>query len=154
MGNSKTRNGRPSIAPMSHSSFIATGQQKTERNASRRKRPQRRHGNRTTVSTQARVQILMIAARKIPILIVRLPQSAVTIGPTSCYVAHVSVEPPGSVTLDANCEGLVTTVVLSKVDDQSLLLGESRPGQAARTNQSLSYCPPAAQRDFTESKAK
>jgi len=91
---------------------------------------------------------------KNPDLIIRLRQSAATIGPTSCYVAHVSVEPPGSVTLDANCEGLVTTVVLSKVDDQSLLLGESRPGQAARTNQSLSYCPPAAQRDFTESKSK
>ncbi len=91
---------------------------------------------------------------KYPDLILRLPQSAATIGGTSCYVAHVSVEPPTSVTLEANCEGLATTFVLSKVDDQSLLFGKSRAGQAARPDQKLSYCPQAAQRDLTESKTK
>ncbi len=64
-------------------------------------------------------------------LIIRLPQSAVMIGAKSCYVAHVSVEPPGSVTLDANCEGLVSTVALSKIDEKSLLLRNSQHGRAA-----------------------
>lgn len=87
-----------------------------------------------------------------PDLIVRLPQSAVTIGATSCYVAHALVNPPSSVTLNANCEGLATTVALSKIDDQSLLLRKSGHGQAAGPDQQLRYCPETAQRAYNDSK--
>jgi len=99
--------------------------------------------------------------------VVRLAQSALSIGDTSCYVAHVSVEPPNSVTLNVSCGGgllmkngstfqgaPVEAITLSKVDDQSALFHRSQNGQAVGSDQQLRYCPEAAQRNFTESKAK
>jgi hypothetical protein len=100
--------------------------------------------------------------------VVRVGQSALSIGGASCYVSHVSVEPPNSVTLNVNCggQGLVTSngsiigsnsvesVTLSKIDDQSVLLRRSRDGQATWSDQQLRYCPEGAQRNFTESKTK
>jgi hypothetical protein len=100
--------------------------------------------------------------------VVRLVQSAVSIDGTSCYVAHVSVEPANSVTLNVNCggQGVVTSdgsmlgsnstesVTLSKTDDQSVLFRRSRNGQALGSDRQLRYCPEAAQRDFTESKVR
>ncbi len=99
--------------------------------------------------------------------VVGLAKSSLSIGNTSCHVAHVSVEPPNSVTLDVNCGGQVVvnsngsilgssteSVMLSKTDDQSVLFRRSRNGRAAEPDQQLRYCPEAAQRDFTESKTK
>ncbi len=100
--------------------------------------------------------------------VVRVAQSALSIGGAGCYIAHVSVEPPNSVTLNVNCggRGVVTSngsilgsnftesVTLSKIDDQSVLFRRSRNGQALWSDQQLRYCPEAAQRDFTESKTK
>lgn len=99
--------------------------------------------------------------------VVRLAQSALSIGGASCYVAHVSVEPPNSVTLNVNCgQGVVTsngsilgsnsteTVTLSKIDDQSVLFHRSQNGQALWSDHQLRYCPEAAQHNFTESKTK
>lgn len=99
--------------------------------------------------------------------VVRLAQSALSMGGASCYVAHVSVEPPNSVTLNVNCgQGVVTSngsilgsnstesVTLSKIDDQSVLFHRSRDGRALWSDQQLRYCPEAAQRNFTESKTK
>jgi hypothetical protein len=100
--------------------------------------------------------------------VVRLAQSAVSIGGASCYVAHVSVEPPNSVTLNANCgpQGVVMSdgsmlgsnstesVTLSKTYDESVLFRRSRDGRAVGAEQQLRYCPEAAQRGFTESKTK
>jgi hypothetical protein len=99
--------------------------------------------------------------------VVQLAQSAVSIDGTSCYVAHVSVEPPNSVSLNVNCGGgllirngstfegaPVEAITLSKVDDQSVIFRRSRNGQAPGSDRQLRYCPEAAQRDFTESKAR
>jgi hypothetical protein len=99
--------------------------------------------------------------------VVRLAQSALSIGGASCYVAHVSVESPNSVTLNVNCgQGVVTSngsilgsasvesVTLSKTDGQSVLFHRSQNGQALWSDQQLRYCPEAAQLDFTESKVK
>lgn len=100
--------------------------------------------------------------------VVRLAQSALSIGGASCYVAHVSVEPPNAVTLNVTCggQGVVTrdgsilgsnsaeSVTLSRIDDQSVLFRRFRNGQTAGSDQHLRYCPEAAQRDFTESKTK
>lgn len=96
--------------------------------------------------------------------VVRLAQSALSIGGASCYVAHVSVEPPNSVTLSVNCGGqaLITSsgsilgsasesVTLSKLDDQSVLFRRSRNGQAEGAEQQLRYCPDSTQRAHTES---
>jgi hypothetical protein len=98
--------------------------------------------------------------------VVRLAQSAVSIGATSCYVSYVSVEPPNSVTLNVNCgaqaavarDGSIRgsnpaeSVTLSKTNDQSVLFRRSRDGQAVGSERQLRYCPEAAQRNFTESK--
>lgn len=99
--------------------------------------------------------------------VVQLAQSAVSIDGTSCYVAHVSVEPPNSVSLNVNCGGgllirngstfegaPVEAITLSKVDDQSVIFRRSRNGQAPGSDRQLRYCPETAQRDFTESKAR
>ena len=99
--------------------------------------------------------------------VVRLAQSAVSIDGTSCYVAHVSVEPPNSVSLNVNCGGSlvigngskvegapVEAITLSNADDQSVIFRRSRNGQALGSDRQLRYCPEAAQRNFTESKAK
>jgi hypothetical protein len=96
--------------------------------------------------------------------VVRLAQSALSIGGASCYVAHVSVEPPSSVTLSLNCGGQAVvksngsiggsnsteSATLSKIDDQSVLFRRSRNGQALGSDQQLRYCPEAAQRNFAE----
>lgn len=90
--------------------------------------------------------------------VVRLAQSALSIGGSGCYVAHVSVDPPNAVTLTVNCgvqgavtsNGLITgsnsteSVTLSKIDDQSVLFRRSRDGQATASDQQLRYCPDAA----------
>jgi hypothetical protein len=100
--------------------------------------------------------------------VVRLAQSAVSIGATSCYVSYVSVEPPNSVTLNVNCgaqavvksdgsiggSNSIESITLSKTDDESLLIRRSRDGQAVGSEQQLRYCPEAAQRNFTESRTK
>jgi hypothetical protein len=99
--------------------------------------------------------------------VVRLAQSAVSIGATSCYVAHVSVEPPNSVSLNVNCGGGLLikngstfqgapaeAITLSKVDDQSVIFRRSQNGQPSGSDRQLRYCPEAAQHDFTESKAR
>ena len=96
--------------------------------------------------------------------VVRLAQSALSIGGASCYVAHVSVEPPNTVTLNVNCgaqavvksDGSIRgsnsteSVTLSRTDDQSVLFRRSRDGQTVGAEQQLRYCPEAAQRNLTE----
>jgi len=98
--------------------------------------------------------------------VIRLAQSSLSIGGASCYVAHVWRKPP-DVVLDVNCgQSLIIrgtsfeppapeSVILSKMDDQSILLRRVQNGQAPGTEQRLRYCPEAAQRAYVDSiKAK
>jgi hypothetical protein len=98
--------------------------------------------------------------------IIRLAQNSVSSGAASCYVSKVADAPPYGTKLAVICnqsgtQGLVMrtvngettfepagaeTMILKKIDEQTVSLQKSLNGQFSEPAQQLSYCPEAAQR--------
>ncbi len=104
--------------------------------------------------------------------IIGLAQNSVSSGTASCYVSNVADAPPYAVKLGVICnqsgaQGLVMrtvngqttlepagaeTMIVRKIDDQTVFLQKSQNGQFSEAGQRLSYCPEAAQRSYVDSK--
>lgn len=102
--------------------------------------------------------------------IFRLAQSSVSSGGASCYISKMADAPPYGMKLTVICnqsgtQGLVMrtvdgettfepagteTMIVKKIDEQTVSLQKSRNGQFPEPAQQLSYCPEAAQRGFAE----
>jgi hypothetical protein len=98
--------------------------------------------------------------------IIGLAKNSVSSGAASCYVSNVADAPPYAVKLGVICnqsgaQGLVMrtvngqttlepagaeTMILKKIDEQTVSLQKSLNGQFSEPAQQLSYCPEAAQR--------
>src|SRR6202035_3232052 len=98
--------------------------------------------------------------------IIGLAQNSVSSGTASCYVSNVVDAPPYAVKLGVICnqsgaQGVVMrnvngqtafepagaeTVIVRKIDDQTVSLQKTRNGQFSEPAQQLSYCPEQAQR--------